>query len=360
MSSILDALRKVEREKAEVTQAVDADFDEAAAERDLIGGTDGRGHMVLHLPPWVLMAFGGAFVLTVVVTAGVAWLYLRGPEATPPVAMVATAPAPVAVPAPKPEPPKPAVAATVPVVKEPEQEIVVAKAPTPKPVVELVTPEPPKPEPMRMEEQVPEPAPPVAEETPVPEPQKGTKTIAKAVEEREAAQPQEEEKPAEEVKPKPEEPEADKPAEAKVEEPRPEEPKAEPAPEPVQVAKAEEMPAPLPEMKEPPVVLQPTIGEPLKSAPRPAEPIESAVPAETEKAGEGAVLPPSEEDRRLIKLNMPRPANKRNPYASAIINLQPVFLNEMIPGTTAKLISVEEKGVIILKQDTGTRHFIPF
>jgi hypothetical protein len=343
MSSILDALRKVEREKAETAQPIEMDFDEDAAERDLIGGTDARGHMVLRLSPLALMASGGVVVLLVVATAGIAWIWMHGssaPQAPVAVASYTPPPAPKAVePAPAPQPPAPPVVA--PEEKKPEPEIV-AKA---------LSPEPVRPEPVAKEEPPAPPAPKeVREEKPVKEPE----PLAKAVKEKQELEP---EKPVAK-EPKPEE------AAAKTPEPKPEAvgKKPEPKPEPVVVAKQEPAPQPLPEVAKAPAVepKQPTIGEPLKSLP-PAPVVTAAAPAPAADPNDvSSLLPPTEEDRRTIKVNMPRPANKRNPYDSAIINLQPVFLNELIPNTNAKLVGVRPDGVIVMKQDTGTRHFIPF
>ena len=123
MSSILDALRKVEREKAETNQPVEADFDEESARRDLIGSLP-RGHLSLHISPTAAMALGGAFVLAAVAVVGAVWMLRQSPAAPAPVAVASNVPA-VPAPAPSPAPEPPAVAPPVPA-EEPE--------PTPAPV----------------------------------------------------------------------------------------------------------------------------------------------------------------------------------------------------------------------------------
>ncbi|NIA16351.1 MAG: hypothetical protein GWP08_20010 [Nitrospiraceae bacterium] len=55
-----------------------------------------------------------------------------------------------------------------------------------------------------------------------------------------------------------------------------------------------------------------------------------------------------------LQINMPRPATKRRPLASAIINLQPVFVGETIPGTRAVLVGVDMRGIAI---EVEGRHF---
>lgn len=61
-----------------------------------------------------------------------------------------------------------------------------------------------------------------------------------------------------------------------------------------------------------------------------------------------------------VQLNMLRPVSKNRPYASAIINLQPVEVGERIPGSSAILIAVDSRAVAIEIEDTGERFQIRF
>jgi len=61
-----------------------------------------------------------------------------------------------------------------------------------------------------------------------------------------------------------------------------------------------------------------------------------------------------------IRINMVRPANRAHPYASAIINLQPVHIGERIPDTSAVLIGVDTRSVAIEIENTGERFHIRF
>ena len=61
-----------------------------------------------------------------------------------------------------------------------------------------------------------------------------------------------------------------------------------------------------------------------------------------------------------IHVNMVRPASKARPYASAIINLEPVQVGEKIPGSEAILIGVESRAIGIEIEGTGERYHIRF
>jgi hypothetical protein len=61
-----------------------------------------------------------------------------------------------------------------------------------------------------------------------------------------------------------------------------------------------------------------------------------------------------------VRVNMVRPANRARPYASAIINLQPVQVGEKIPGSDAILIGVESRAIGIEIEGTGERFHIRF
>ena len=59
-----------------------------------------------------------------------------------------------------------------------------------------------------------------------------------------------------------------------------------------------------------------------------------------------------------VKVNMPRPATKSRPYASAVIDLRPVLVGERIPKTSARLIGVTNRGIAIEIIETGDKYQI--
>jgi len=61
-----------------------------------------------------------------------------------------------------------------------------------------------------------------------------------------------------------------------------------------------------------------------------------------------------------VRINMVRPASKKRPVASAIINLQQVHVGETIPDTQAVLIGVETRGIGIEIRETGRRYHLRF
>jgi len=79
-----------------------------------------------------------------------------------------------------------------------------------------------------------------------------------------------------------------------------------------------------------------------------------------------AQRPLRESDRRRLgltkfQLNMLIPANESRPHASAIINLNKVYLGETIPRTNAKLVAVDGlEGVVIELQGSGERIYVRF
>ncbi len=60
-----------------------------------------------------------------------------------------------------------------------------------------------------------------------------------------------------------------------------------------------------------------------------------------------------------LKVNMPMPATKTRPLASAIINMKQVFVGDRIPGTSVKLIAVEIRGIGVQVTSTGDRYYVP-
>ena len=58
-----------------------------------------------------------------------------------------------------------------------------------------------------------------------------------------------------------------------------------------------------------------------------------------------------------LKINIVGIPNNRNPRASALINMQKVFQGETIPGTSARLMAVDLRGVVL--DVNGQRYFLP-
>ena len=285
MSSILDALKKLEADRAKAREATAKGFDTGGAGEDVFGRKPG-GHITVPARP-------AAVVGSVLVIGLIAFVALRGgrPAAQPPQDELqltqATAPAPT-VPAPQaPKPQEPAAVAPVSPDAPPASEPVA-------PPAERVAPRPQQMVAAALEA---EPAPP---QEPPPSPATPTPT-----------------------------------------------PTPPPAPEPVVVTAA------------PPAAAPPALPQPPQEAPPPVEAQENRPPAQAQlekntldpsKLYELPMLRHSERVRfglEELQINMPRPANKRRPLASAIINLQPVFVGETIPGTPAILVGVDMSGAAI-------------
>lgn len=146
MSSILDALNKLEQEKAqvEVPEEIERDIDPRQAARELIGGAPGQGR-TLRLTPAAMLAGATMFMVAMIaISVGITVVILGGRTSTAPVQSAAAVPAIVTErevenaavveqPAPvTPEPEPVAVAAVVPVEQKPEPVEVIV------PVVEKV------------------------------------------------------------------------------------------------------------------------------------------------------------------------------------------------------------------------------
>jgi hypothetical protein len=61
-----------------------------------------------------------------------------------------------------------------------------------------------------------------------------------------------------------------------------------------------------------------------------------------------------------LRVNMTLPASKTRPRGSAVINIKQVFLGQIIGNTNAKLVAVEKNGVAIEAVSTRERFYIPF
>jgi len=350
MSSILDALKKLEAEKAEANkppEIIDGD-----AGDELIGRSALRSRMTIKISPTMIAVAVGVFVLfSMAASVGISMMLLR-PANEPVVAQAAVAPVPVAAPVVEPQP------VSAPVTPAPVVE--------PQPVAASVTP-PPAPVPA-----------PVKAATVAPTPPEPPKAVPVEVAKKSEPEPQQQPKPApapkavEETKeksaPAPIKNDDVKPAEKPVAEKAPEEePVSKEPAEPVVLAKAEKpVKATKPEKAEPVELPEKTAAKTAK-AEKPAAP-ESPAPKEAASALPESifrlpVLRRSEaENYGLdgIQINMVRPPDKMRPYGSAIINLETVHTGEKIPGTDAVLIAVEKKGIAIEIEGSKDRYHIPF
>ena len=61
-----------------------------------------------------------------------------------------------------------------------------------------------------------------------------------------------------------------------------------------------------------------------------------------------------------VKINMLQPKNDSRPYAKAIINLKPVLVGERIPDTRTTLLAVAMNGIAIEVNDSRERYFVSF
>ena len=59
-----------------------------------------------------------------------------------------------------------------------------------------------------------------------------------------------------------------------------------------------------------------------------------------------------------LRLNVLRAASEDRPNGLAIINLNKVYVGEVIPDTRARLIAVESHGIGIEMIDTGERYYV--
>lgn len=338
MSSILDALKKLEAEKAAKQigePEPPEEFHLEAAEEELTAAGRGRASEVHVKPAWLLAGAGIFAIVLVVVSVTVSIVVTRASvhSTLPPVA--ANVPLP-----PQNPPPQP------------------AAVPAPPPVRSVEPPpaaEPPAPQ---------------ANETPPAAPQIVVKTLepppppAKVVEAPAAAiAPPKAPEPA----PEPKAPAPVAPAKVAAPPPPPVEPVVEPPkPAPVVVAKNIPSPEPSPE----PAVVPPAPPRAV-SAPPPAPVVDTPQPvlpkASTQKTAERInldelpILKSSDRARfglENLKLNVLREANGNRPNGLAIINLNKVYIGEVIPGTRAKLIDVKSHGIGIEIINTGEKFYV--
>lgn len=307
MSSILDALNKLEGEKERERAQKDfnpADIDPAAAALDLVEPDALRDSMTLRVRPLTLIAGTVGFLVLVVAIVAITVSVMVKSE---PGEKLASVVPPVAV---TPQP--------TPVIPEPE---VPVEQEAPEPVA--IIPPPPESAPeIETAQIVEEPAPiiqsPVKVESPALDP-----------------------KPATVVVPEPiiEVPKAEKkvPVAVAVE-------KIEPAPpETIVVAKAPSLP------KADPIPL--------------IESIPDAAPSDNANfltLPRFTVALQRKHGFDKFKINMINPVSDTNPYGNAIINREKIFENAYISGNQVKLIKVTRQGIALEVARTGEKYFHDF
>ncbi len=373
MSSILDALKKLELERDKKNGQSPVQSYTSSTSRELLGGPDRRGPRTITLTPARLVigtaAFGGFMVLLSVAVSLLITYGAKsgnttddspgGPGQTKVASVVpaqhGTLPGTGTAPARQPNATlSPAAAAPTTQTAPPPASPSVALAPTPAPVAATTPPVVPPPEP----EKVPEPAESVVTEQAIATPEPPEKSSP-----RPSSKPESPAKVAESPSPSPVETESPKKS------PEPSKPAA---PKPVQVAKA--IPPKVEVLKSPEETREET------PAPQPVEePQKSRIAkdrAEDDVApldGQGAkdlsetinlsALPTLSESERLrldlpkLNINIVGLPTKRQPHPSALINLNKVYVGENIPNTDARLIAVELRGVGI--EVSGRRYFLP-
>jgi hypothetical protein len=307
MSSILDALKKLEEEKA-AKRAKEGGYAQPPVESltpvpDLRRAPHHAGNPASMNPRTLLLGIGAMSIALVAISVTVSVFLLRP---SPP-AVLAQAP-----------PSAP------------------AAAPTPAPVEATVAP-------------VESPAVPAPEVVAAPAP--------------EAAAPQ----PAAPLAPKPA-PEP-VPAASEAPAPAPSQPAAPaPAPKPVPVVAAA-APAPEPEPEPEPTPL-PTLAELTRApepepAPAPAPAPESLRAKDVAPVEDLKALPELRSTDRMrhgleaMRINFLRESAPQRPAAMAVINLNKIHIGEVIPGTTARLVAVERHGIGIEITSTGDRFYVP-
>lgn len=337
MSSILDALNKLEGEKEEANdRRASAAFDEEAAERELIGTTVLSGPITIRLKPMtlVLLAVGFSVVLAAIsvgtfaiLTANRAQPSENEPQFASALPNVQTAPIP-AFEAPEPDP--------APAVAIPE-DIDSGDQPT---AAEPVAPE---------ETSTASSSPPVED---------STETVAEPAAERvskpavETATP---EPPAANIENEPEPEPAPEPAPVEVEPVSDPVLDSEPVSNPITGAETE-TPAP---KEEPARTMTARASE---QPPNPAQPApqQAVVAYEDLPRLDARTRASFGLQQENFRVNMVRPVSEFHPRALAIVNMEKVYIGQRIGETGAKLVHVQSDGVAIEIVATGDRFFEDF
>lgn len=325
MSSILDALKKLETEKLEASRRVEEFRDAPLAVHELVGPSLLRDRVTLRLNPLFIVTACIVIVLIIISASVAVSVYVARPVITE---ARNTTPEDVVIQPIVQEPPKPAEPTPAPV-STPIANASVPVAPTPE-----ITSQPA----VNQAKSIPEP---VVNQT------SSTKINAKSAS---GSEPQPS-KPIPLVVPPPSEP-------APVKEPvamakRSTSVQEEIKPPAVVKKEIEFESNPLPESFSPtPVPEKPARTEPQQKNSTPASIEINKLPILTE----------SDKERFGIgdlRVNMTRPANpKTRPYASAIINLKPVYVGERIPGGGARLIAVDDRGIAIEIEGSGEQFYL--
>ncbi len=343
MSSILEALKKLEADKAAKNAAEGGVrvFEPQSAKMELLADSpddtprDGRRFSALWIGVGVLVV-----LLFTVVSSVVSILVIRSMTAVPAVAVTPKIENPAA-PAPEPK------METASVPKAPEKAVTpaVEPVPPPAPVVEAPAPAPAKPE---------------KETAPTPKPEAVPKeTVEEKTPDPVVLPPLPEKVPA-----------VTKPVEKKEEReaaPKPKAPKKtenlEPATEPdapIETAKAPEAtdPPATSRRENPrfPISKAPSIGTPMANPAKATPDANAPVNLDTLPVLRGGDL--GRYGLENMHINVLREAGPDRPYAVAIINLASVYVGDMVPGTQAKLIGVRRNGIGIQDTGTGERFFI--
>lgn len=304
MSSILDALKKLEADKSTQTAPVEAPpaaWEPDNTYRALLGDltvSPARGH---RLAPVTLVLAGGLFAVCLVgVSVLLALIFMVRSQG------IGTVPATTAQATPS--------AAT-------------AAAPAPGP--DAAAPASPEPQPAPESASVAE-SPPVPAPAPEPEPSSEPAPAAKP-----------------ETDPEPESVHEPVSARARETPPRPEPPAETPAREPQRVETRVTTTAPVRYERYDP------------AAPSEEASDSTPIPEDIRKLPMLSRVEKSQYGLDNLSLNMLNEANAQRPTGNAIINLEKVFVGETIPGSNARLIGVENHGIAVEIMSTGQRYYLP-
>lgn len=125
------------------------------------------------------------------------------------------------------------------------------------------------------------------------------------------------------------------------------------------VVAREAVPAPLVEATPLPPAL-PGVETPPAAPPEPSIVAPGPLPSDISKL---PMLRDSDKGRigfDKVKINMLQPKSDSRPYAKAIINLKPVLIGERIPDTRTTLIAVQINGIAIEVNGSRERYFVSF
>lgn len=385
MSSILDALRKLEAEKAEANPSPAGIVDEVAAADELLGRGARRKGVASRLGTNTLIA-GGALLIVALLAIAIVYPTVMMRDSAKPVTAIAqavsepaTSPAPTAntsqqspvtqletLPAATPVPP------AIPVAPPQADAPVAPAVPLPVPTVQnhpvqpapTAAPQPALPSQSQSAGDASAETPSAAKPPPEPSAQKAAPHEPDVIPPAEPVVTKPEPAPEKTVAPTPppgktpEAPGVDKVVDSKEKEIAAPERTKEPEPresDATILAKADPPPAPK-EDSPAPVTKRPSTRSESTITPRERK-------TEPVSVFSLPVLRDSDKERyglKDVRINMLLPATKTRPLASAIINLQTVYVGETIPGSQAVLIGVEARGLAIEIEGNGQQYHIRF